>query len=306
MGFRPGRQPLDAVEVGVVDRPSVQTRALGRGSVPGDLAGEQAAREWEERDEARARGVRRRESRRFRPHGAATSTGSAPRRTRPTRSPWRGRGSRPGSSMFRRRESCLRRRARRARRSFPRAASRCPPRDVGRDRRPRSEVGAAMPRALRGDSSASRAARAVAHLLAELRREHHVAAASTKRAAEQLFAPAVVAVDVGGVEERDAGVERGVDHCARCRLVDPAAEVVAAEAHHTDGERSEVPRAHREDGIDTVPGHAPLGGLSGRRGDRGRTGHGHARRRSSSSHCGSTHSRSTSTLKQPATRPLAG
>ena len=45
---------------------------------------------------------------------------------------------------------------------------------------------------------------------AELGREHHLVAAPGQRAAEKLLA-AGAAVDVGGVEEVDAGVERRVD-----------------------------------------------------------------------------------------------
>ena len=70
---------------------------------------------------------------------------------------------------------------------------------------------------------------AVAEVVAELRREHDLVAAAAERAADDLLAAAAVAVDVGRVEEGDAGVERRVDHRARGGLVDPAAEVVAAE-----------------------------------------------------------------------------
>ena len=44
------------------------------------------------------------------------------------------------------------------------------------------------------------------------------------------------AVDVRRVEERDAVLERGVDHRARPVLVEPPAEVVAPEADRRDGE----------------------------------------------------------------------
>ncbi len=44
------------------------------------------------------------------------------------------------------------------------------------------------------------------------------------------------AVDVGGVEERDAGTQRGADHGIGLLAADAHAEVVAAQAHHADGE----------------------------------------------------------------------
>ena len=89
---------------------------------------------------------------------------------------------------------------------------------------------------------------AVAEVVPELRREHDLVAPAGERAADDLLAAAPVAVDVRGVEERDARVERGVDHRARSLLVDPAAEVVAAEADdgHLEIGAAEPPRAHRE------------------------------------------------------------
>ena len=83
---------------------------------------------------------------------------------------------------------------------------------------------------------------AVAHRLPPLRREHDPLASPLQRTADQLFAPALAAVDVRGVEERDAGVDRGVDHRERRVLVDTAAEVVAPEADDGNLERPE--RAH--------------------------------------------------------------
>ena len=80
----------------------------------------------------------------------------------------------------------------------------------------------------------------------ELRRDHGAVAPPGERAAEEELAVAV-AVALGGVEERDPGVERRVDDGARLRLVDPPAEVVAAEPDDGDDEagRAEVPLAHR-------------------------------------------------------------
>jgi hypothetical protein len=45
---------------------------------------------------------------------------------------------------------------------------------------------------------------------------------------------ASVAVDVGGVEQRDAGIERRVHDLAGLVLVEAAAEIVAAEADRGD------------------------------------------------------------------------
>ena len=64
-------------------------------------------------------------------------------------------------------------------------------------------------------------------------------AAADERLAEQRLAAALVAVDVRGVEERDARLERGIDHGLRARLVDGTAEVVATEPDNRDVERSE-------------------------------------------------------------------
>ena len=52
------------------------------------------------------------------------------------------------------------------------------------------------------------------------------------------------AVDVGGVEERDAGLDRRVDDGVRSGLVDAPAEVVAAQADHADFQRPEGAGAH--------------------------------------------------------------
>jgi len=53
-----------------------------------------------------------------------------------------------------------------------------------------------------------------------------------QRLAEQLLALAgTPAVDIGGVEEGDAGVERGIDHRPRALEVEATPEVVAAKPH---------------------------------------------------------------------------
>ena len=69
---------------------------------------------------------------------------------------------------------------------------------------------------------------------AELRGEHDAVATPLERLAEQVLAAAAVAVDVRGVEERDAHLERGVHDRARALLVDARAEVVAAEPDDGD------------------------------------------------------------------------
>ena len=87
---------------------------------------------------------------------------------------------------------------------------------------------------------------AVAGAVAELRRQDDLVAAPGQRAADDLLAAATAAVDLRRVEEGHARVERGVDHGPRGRLVDPAAEVVAAEAddRHLETRAAELPCAH--------------------------------------------------------------
>ena len=53
-------------------------------------------------------------------------------------------------------------------------------------------------------------------------------------------------VDVGGVEERDAGVDGSGDDCEGRLTIDPATEVVAAESHAGDdeGRATEAYRLH--------------------------------------------------------------
>jgi len=69
----------------------------------------------------------------------------------------------------------------------------------------------------------------IVHVHAELRRQHDVLAALAEDFAEETLRAAALAVDVGGVEERDAEIERLVDDLAGRLKVDPAAEIVAAE-----------------------------------------------------------------------------
>src|SRR5215207_11066810 len=64
--------------------------------------------------------------------------------------------------------------------------------------------------------------------------------------AEEALRAAALAIDVGGVEERDAEVERLVDDLAGRLEVDAAAEVVAAETdeRHPKARRSEIALLH--------------------------------------------------------------
>ena len=85
----------------------------------------------------------------------------------------------------------------------------------------------------------------------ELGSDHRLLATALQRCAEHLLALSA-AVDVGGVEEGDALLERRVHHAGRTLRVDPAAEIVATESHHrrlenasTDGTSLEVAHADR-------------------------------------------------------------
>src|SRR5208282_1035106 len=71
---------------------------------------------------------------------------------------------------------------------------------------------------------------AVAHRHAEFGRDDDLATAISERLAEQLFGAAPVAVYVGGVEQRDAVVERLMHHRARLLRVASHAKVVASQS----------------------------------------------------------------------------
>ena len=90
-----------------------------------------------------------------------------------------------------------------------------------------------------GRSPASAPVRSASIGHAELGGDHHLVAALAQRPAQELLALGA-AVDVGGVEEGDAGVEGGVRPRRRGVLVDPAAEVVAAQPDHRHLERTDV------------------------------------------------------------------
>ena len=85
---------------------------------------------------------------------------------------------------------------------------------------------------------------AVTHRHAELGREHDPVPTPAERVAEQPLALTRPAVPVGGVEERDAYIEGGVDYRLRFGLVDPTAEADAAEADNAHLERPALTYAH--------------------------------------------------------------
>src|SRR5208337_252493 len=84
----------------------------------------------------------------------------------------------------------------------------------------------------RDDVAVRRAAQVgtVAHRRAEFGRDDDLATAISERFAEQLFGAAPIAVYVGGVEQRDAVVERLMHHGARLLRVASHAKVVASES----------------------------------------------------------------------------
>ena len=78
---------------------------------------------------------------------------------------------------------------------------------------------------------------------AELGADDHLWAAFADRPAEVLLA-AGASVDIGGVEEVDAGIERRRNYLRARRLVQSAPEVVAAEADQRDVERPDLAYWH--------------------------------------------------------------
>ena len=79
----------------------------------------------------------------------------------------------------------------------------------------------------------ARALAGFVELHTELGGDHGFAPAAGERAAEILFAVAFI-VDVGGIEEIDAGIERCLHYAGGLRGVDAPAEIVASET----GERN--------------------------------------------------------------------
>ena len=75
------------------------------------------------------------------------------------------------------------------------------------------------------------ASAALVHRHADLGRQHDVLATRPERLAEELLgAAARAAIDIGGVEQCDAEIQRLVHDRSRCRIIDAAAEVVAPQA----------------------------------------------------------------------------
>jgi hypothetical protein len=123
-------------------------------------------------------------------------------------------------------------------------AFRGPPRGAGRDRRVRSAGGVASLDRTSHVVARAAALDAIAHRHPELGGEDDPVAAPAKHVAEQALALPRAAVAVGGIEERDADIERGVDDRPRPGLIDATAEVVAAEAYNAYVERPELAHAH--------------------------------------------------------------
>ena len=91
-----------------------------------------------------------------------------------------------------------------------------------------------LERALERPAYRRRSGSAVTGLPGELRGEHDAVAASLEDLAEVALARSPVPVDLRRVEERDAGVERGLDDGARPGEVEAPSEVVAPEADDGD------------------------------------------------------------------------
>ncbi len=87
-----------------------------------------------------------------------------------------------------------------------------------------------------------RRGKAVTGLPCELRREDDLIPPSLEDLAEQSLAATAVPVDLGGVEKRDACVERSIDDGARLVETEAATEVVAAEADARDAAARCAPR----------------------------------------------------------------
>ena len=91
--------------------------------------------------------------------------------------------------------------------------------------------------------------RVVAHRVADLGGQHHLIATTGKRPAEELLGHPEV-VDVGGVEERNPGRQRLIDHLPTRRLVGvaPPTEHHRAEPENADVDATgtELPILHRQ------------------------------------------------------------
>jgi hypothetical protein len=89
-------------------------------------------------------------------------------------------------------------------------------------------------------SGGARPGAGIVHLHCEFGRKHDVLAPQAQYRAQLLLGAAAIAVDVGGVEKRDAEIECSVHDLARS-LELKHAEIVAAEAHERDLKPRNVP-----------------------------------------------------------------
>ena len=87
---------------------------------------------------------------------------------------------------------------------------------------------------------------------AELRRDHGLLAPARQGATHELLVDAVLPVDVGRVEQRDAELERTVNRGGRLVLIARAVEGRHAHAAETEARDLEARRAERAAG---QPGH---------------------------------------------------
>ena len=145
---------------------------------------------------------------------------------------------RPGTSRCRRHRPCPPGPVRRTRRASPRSA--CPGRGgasgTGRCGRRRGGAGWRRRRPATHRRDSPRSARIVAHRVADLGGQHDAVAPAGERLADDVLGHAEV-VDVGGVDEVDAGVERDVDHPTAGVAVGVAP---AAEHHRAERERADL------------------------------------------------------------------
>ena len=75
---------------------------------------------------------------------------------------------------------------------------------------------------------------ALIHRHGEFGRQHDVLAAGAENFADERLGSAFVAVNIGGIKQRDAEVQRLMNHLARAVRIEPHPEIVAAEADFGD------------------------------------------------------------------------
>jgi len=74
----------------------------------------------------------------------------------------------------------------------------------------------------------------------ELGRKHDSVSAFLEDLSKEALASVVDPVQLGGIEERDSGVERGIDDESCCVEIDPATKVVAAEPDAGDAQAAAI------------------------------------------------------------------